>query len=78
VHQQRNYRLGFLWDEKLLHSTEDQIYEVFGQQEYAIQDRASNSISFSATSDLDTMYWHHMIQQLDKGEFLLKRLRRAK
>jgi hypothetical protein len=39
-------------------SKEDEIYEIFGDREYDIQDRASDPIAFSATSDPDTMYWH--------------------
>jgi hypothetical protein len=38
--------------------------------EYDIQDRASDPISFSATSDPDTMYWHQAMQHLDKKEFI--------
>jgi hypothetical protein len=51
-------------------SPEDEIYEVLANQEYNVQDRASDPISFSATSDLDTMYWHQAMQQPDKAEFL--------
>jgi hypothetical protein len=47
-------------------SPEDEIYEVLGNQEYDIQDRASDPIAFSATSDPDTMYWHQAMQQPDK------------
>jgi hypothetical protein len=36
-------------------SKEDEIYELFGDREYNIQDRASDPIAFSATSDPDTM-----------------------
>ena len=49
--------------------TED-IYEILAHREYDIQDRASDPISFSATSDPDTMYWHQAMQQPDKREFL--------
>jgi hypothetical protein len=51
-------------------SEEDEIYELFGDREYDIQDRASNPITFSATSDPDTMYWHQVMQEPDKAEFL--------
>jgi hypothetical protein len=51
-------------------SPEDEIYEVFTTTEYDIQDRASDPISFSATSDPDTMYWHQAMQQSDKAEFI--------
>jgi hypothetical protein len=36
----------------------------------SLQDRASDPISFSATSDPDTMYWHQAMQQPDKKEFI--------
>jgi hypothetical protein len=49
---------------------EDEIYEVLANWEYDIQDRASNPIAFSATSDPDTMYWHQAMQQPDKQEFI--------
>jgi hypothetical protein len=49
---------------------EDEIYEVLANQEYDVQDGASDPISFSATSDPDTMYWHQAMQQPDKAEFL--------
>jgi hypothetical protein len=45
---------------------EDEIYEVLANREYDIQDRASDPIYFSATSDQDTMYWHQAMQQPDK------------
>jgi hypothetical protein len=51
-------------------SPEDEIYEVLANQEYDVQDRASDPISFPATSDPDTMYWHQAMQQPDKAEFL--------
>jgi hypothetical protein len=51
-------------------SPEDEIYKVLANQEYDIQDRASDPISFSATSDPDTMYWHQAMQQPDKADFL--------
>jgi hypothetical protein len=51
-------------------SPEDKIYEVFAATEYDIQDRASDPISSSATSDPDTMYWHQAMQQSDKSEFI--------
>jgi hypothetical protein len=51
-------------------SEEDAIYELFGDREYDIQDRASDPIAFSATSDPDTMYWHQAMQEPDKAEFL--------
>jgi hypothetical protein len=51
-------------------SEEDEIYELFGDREYDIQDRASDPIAFSATSDPDTsMYWHQAMQEPDKAEF---------
>jgi hypothetical protein len=43
---------------------------VFATTEYNIQDRASDPISFSATSDPDTMYWHQVMQQSDKAVFI--------
>jgi hypothetical protein len=49
---------------------EDEVYELFGDREYDIQDRASGPIAFSATSDPDTMYWHQAVQEPDKAEFL--------
>jgi hypothetical protein len=49
---------------------EDEIYEVMANQEYDIQDQASNPISFSATSDPDIVYWHQAMQQPDKADFL--------
>jgi hypothetical protein len=51
-------------------SQEDEIYEIFANQEYDIQDRASDPISFSVTSDPDTMYWHQAMQGPDEAEFL--------
>jgi hypothetical protein len=51
-------------------SPEDEIYEVFATTESDFQDRASDAISFSATSDPDTMYWHQAMQQSDKAEFI--------
>jgi hypothetical protein len=51
-------------------SPEDRIYQIFAHQEYNIQDRASDPIAFSATSDPDTMYWHQAMQQPDKVQFL--------
>jgi hypothetical protein len=52
-------------------SPEDEIYEVvLANQEYGIQDRASDPISFLATSDPGTMYWHQAMQQPNKKEFL--------
>jgi hypothetical protein len=51
-------------------SEEDKIYEILGNGEYDIQDRASDPIAFSATSDPDTMYWHQAMQEPDKAEFI--------
>jgi hypothetical protein len=51
-------------------SREDELYEVLANQECDIQDQASDPISFSATSDPDTMYWHQAMQQPNKTEFL--------
>jgi hypothetical protein len=51
-------------------SEEDEIYELLGDREYNIQDRASDPIAFSATSDPDTMYWHQAMQEPDKAEFI--------
>jgi hypothetical protein len=51
-------------------SKEDEIYEILGDREYDIQDRASNPIAFSATSDRNTMYWHQAMQEPDKAEFI--------
>jgi hypothetical protein len=48
----------------------DEIYEVFAATEYDIQDRASDPISFQATSDPDTIYWYQAMQQSDKSEFI--------
>jgi hypothetical protein len=51
--------------------SEEEIYKIFAQQEYHIQDRASEPIAFSAASNSDTMYWwHQAMQQPGKGEFL--------
>jgi hypothetical protein len=49
---------------------EDDIYKVLANQEYSIQDRASNPIAFSTTSDPDTMYSHQAMQQSDKHKFI--------
>jgi hypothetical protein len=49
-------------------SPEDEIYKVFATTEYDIQNRASDPILFSATSDPYTMYWHQAMQQSDKAE----------
>ena len=46
------------------------IYEVFAHREYDVQDRASDPIAFSATSDPDTMYWHQAMQEPDRADFL--------
>jgi hypothetical protein len=51
-------------------SKEDEIYKIFGDREYDIQGRASDPITFSATSDPDTMYWHQVMQEPDKAEFI--------
>jgi hypothetical protein len=51
-------------------SPEGEIYKVLATTEYDIQDRALDPISFSATSDPDTMYWHQAMQQSDKAEFI--------
>jgi hypothetical protein len=48
---------------------QDATYELFAHQEYDIQDRASNPIAFSATSDPDTMYWHQAMREPDKAKF---------
>jgi hypothetical protein len=37
---------------------QDKIYKLFAHREYDVQDRATDPIAFSATSDPDTMYWH--------------------
>ena len=49
---------------------DDDIYEIFAHQEYNMQDRATNPIAFSATSDPDTMYWHEAMREPDRAEFL--------
>jgi hypothetical protein len=46
-------------------SPQDATYELFAHQEYDIQDRASDPIAFSATSDPDTMYWHQAMRESD-------------
>jgi hypothetical protein len=51
-------------------SEEDELYEILDNGEYAIQDRASDPITFSATSDPDTMYWHQAMQEPGKTEFI--------
>jgi hypothetical protein len=51
-------------------ASEDDIYEIFAHREYDVQDRASDPIAFSATSDPDTMYWHQAMKGPDKAEFL--------
>jgi hypothetical protein len=52
-------------------SPKDEIYELLATHEYDIlQDRASDPISFSATSDPNIMYWHQAMQQPDKREFI--------
>jgi hypothetical protein len=51
-------------------SKEDESYEISGDWEYNIHDRASDPITFSATSDPDTMYWHQAMQEPDKAEFI--------
>jgi hypothetical protein len=51
-------------------SEEDEIYEILGNREYDIQDRASDPIAFLATHDPDTMYWHQAMQEPDKAEFI--------
>jgi hypothetical protein len=48
----------------------DEIYEIFAHREYDVQDRASDPIAFSASSNKDTMYWHQAMQGDDKAEFL--------
>jgi hypothetical protein len=62
------------WIANALHgpelSLEDEIHKVLANWAYDIQDRASDPISFSATSDPDTMYWHQAMQQPDKHEFI--------
>jgi hypothetical protein len=51
-------------------SKEDEIYELFGDREYDIQDRASDPITFSATSDPDTsMYWHRPCRSQTRQSF---------
>jgi hypothetical protein len=49
---------------------EDEIYEIFAHQEYNIQDRASDPIAFTATSDPDPMRWHQAMQAPDREDFL--------
>jgi hypothetical protein len=49
---------------------EDEIYEIFAHREYNIQDRASDPIAFTATSDPDPMYWHQAMQATDRADFL--------
>jgi hypothetical protein len=51
-------------------SPEDEIYEIFAHREYDIQDRASDPIAFTASSDPDTMYWHQAMQEPDRADFM--------
>ena len=51
-------------------SPEDDIYELLAHRKYDIQDRPSDPISFSTTSDPDTMYWHQAMQEPDRVAFL--------
>jgi hypothetical protein len=57
---------------------EDEIYEVFASQDYDIQDKASDPIAFSSTSDPDTMYWHQASQQADSSQFLKAAVKEVK
>jgi hypothetical protein len=70
------------WAARVLHRTklppEDEIYEVFADQEFDIQDKASDPIAFSATSDPDTMYWHQAAQQADSAQFLQAAVKEVK
>jgi hypothetical protein len=75
--RESNYQRGKKWVAWIANalsgpelSEEDEKYEVFAQAEYDIQDRASDPIAYSATSDPDTMYWHQAMQEPDKAEFI--------
>ena len=39
------------------------------QEDYSIQDQMSNFISYEASTNKDTMYWHEAMKQLDAEEF---------
>jgi hypothetical protein len=51
-------------------TTEEDIYKIFANREYDIQDQVSVPIAFPATSDPNTMYWHQAMQEPDKANFL--------
>lgn len=49
---------------------DNETYEIVAHREYNVQDRAYDPITFSATSDANTMYWHQAMKEPDKAEFL--------
>ena len=52
--------------------TDDQekYYLAYHEDDYRIQDQMMDPISFKATSDPDTMYWHQAMKQPDADKFL--------
>ena len=44
-------------------------YDVLHQEDYLLQDQMQDPISFVATSNKDTMYWHQAMKQPDASEF---------
>ena len=47
----------------------DAYYDAMHQEDYKIQDKMKDPISFAASSDPDTLYWHQAMKQPDAEEF---------
>ena len=48
----------------------EKYYLAYHEDDYRIQDAMKDPISFKATSDPDTMYWHQAMKQPDADKFL--------
>ena len=56
-------------ESSLIHDDYDKYYDAMHQEDYSIQDQMSNPISYAASTNKDTMYWHEAMKQPDAEEF---------
>ena len=68
VRWSRRYREGL--ESSLAETQDDEYYDALHREDYKIQDDMSNPISFAASSDPDTMYFHEAMKAPDAKEFL--------
>ena len=57
-------------ESNLVTTEDEEYYDALYREDYKIQDEMTNPISFSASSDPDTMYYHQAMKEPDRQEFI--------